>query len=131
MTFSIHIILCATQNNFYGMSKILCMKKDQQSNNNFILIIYETKFITQWKMLYNYSSRLFNCIIICNFFNLHVSQSSDLKGHGHYFCQSLFFYFHYLQCFSINAFLKINQNLCVSSTVKSKKHVQRSRFFVL
>lgn len=37
-----------------GCQKFYAWKKDQQSNNNFILIIYETKFITQWKMLYNY-----------------------------------------------------------------------------
>lgn len=52
--FYTHHIVCHSKTISMGCQKLYAWKKDQQSNNNFILIIYETKFITQWKMLYNY-----------------------------------------------------------------------------
>lgn len=52
--FYTHHIVCHSKTISMGCQKFYAWKKDKQSNNNFILIIYETKFITQWKMLYNY-----------------------------------------------------------------------------
>lgn len=45
--FCTHHIVCRTTQFLWDVKNFMHEKKDQQSNNNFILLIYETKFITQ------------------------------------------------------------------------------------